>query len=71
MKISDLDENYKFHGSPCKDVCKGHKAGWEWGKKYGKTTTHSTSFNNGNNIAVNEPNAKPKIRDKYGKFRKL
>ena len=47
-----LDE-LTFRGSPCTVDCSGHRAGYEWYKRKGRTpNSRSQSFNNGAAIAA-------------------
>lgn len=39
-----------FRGSPCKQTCKGHRAGYNYARNGGTQFSHSTSFNNGMKI---------------------
>lgn len=44
-----------FKGSPCKKVCKGHKAGWDYAKEGGlQPSRTSSSFNKGMQIYLKQ-----------------
>ena len=46
-------EELTFKGSPCTVDCSGHRAGYEWYKRKGRTpNSWSPSFNNGAAIAA-------------------
>lgn len=49
----DQLEELSFKGSPCTVDCSGHRAGYEWQKRTGRTArSWSQSFNNGAAIAA-------------------
>lgn len=77
MKIKEIINELSFFGSPCKDRCQGHMAGWKWEKKHQKNvrqSTPSSSFDNGTEIAVTQRRQGksniigPSIRGEKGRF---
>jgi hypothetical protein len=73
MKIKEIINELTYQGSPCTKDCSGHKAGDMWARKKGINNTadcnsHSSSFNNGCAIGVNNTGKRAFARNEKGRF---